>query len=447
MLRGGAVRASRITDPAAASPSARRRDCAGSANLPRPVSFANPLITVPTAADTIDPSATQPLQPNPPQPAAGRRVTCPVLWVHLHGYAEAGVHDQVRLRESLHAAAATALKPIPPDDRIVLETDTGMAVCFLGGAPLAAASALALLEASASAAELRPAVGLSVGPVAVLDDGDTAPRLIGDGVVVAERITAFAGPGQIVATRELADAVAPAKGAGARLFAPFGARTDAQLRSHDLVLLKPDAAEAVRRLAATSSTPGAARIHRHRWAAGTALAAVASLIAVFAGSHRAPPPLPRQAPVAVAAPVKLPEPPAVASQSPPPAPPEAAAPPAPLPEPEATVRGAKREATAVTKTTSTKPRPETRAKDPPKAAHPKPAAPPAPAAKSIIGLAVSPWGEVLINGRRAGVSPPLTMVEVDSGRVTIEVRNGESSPFTQTLDLAPGEEVRIKHRF
>lgn len=399
---------------------------------------------VPTTADTIDPSATQPLRPSPPPPSAGRRVICPVLWVHLHGYAEAGVHDQVKLRESLHAAAATALEAVPATDRIVLETDTGMAVCFLGGAALAAASARALLEASSANADLQPAVGLSIGPVAVLDDGDTAPRLIGDGVVVAERITAFAAPGQVVVTRDFADTVASAKSAGTKLFAAFGTRTDAQLRSHDLLLLKTENADMLRRLAATASPSGAAGIHRHRWAAGAALAAVAVLVAVLTGGHRTPAPVPRDVPVAVAAAPKAPEPPVVTAQAPPPEPlPVVEAPPEPAP-----ARREKRETVADVKPAAPKQRAETRGKDAAKAAQAK-APPPAtaPVAKSIIGLAVSPWGEVLINGRRAGVSPPLTMVEVDSGRVTIEVRNGESSPFTQTLDLAPGEEVRIKHRF
>ncbi len=397
---------------------------------------------VPTTADTIDPSATQPLRPSPPPPPAGRRVTCPVLWVHLHGYAEADVHEQVKLRESLHAAAATALDAVPADDRIVLETDTGMAVCFLGGAALAAASARALLEASSASADLQPAVGLSIGPVAVLDDGDTAPRLIGDGVVVAERITAFAAPGQVLVTREFADTVASAKSAGAKLFAPFGTRTDTQLRSHDLLLLKTENADMLRRLAADASPSGAAGNHRHRWAAGAAVAAVAVLIAVLTGSHRTPAPVPRTAPVAVAAPAKAPEPPVAVAPAPPPEPlPVAETPPEPAP-----IKREKRE-TAAAKPAASRQRAETRSKETAKAVPVKSLPAAAPAAKSIIGLAVSPWGEVLINGRRAGVSPPLTMVEVDSGRVTIEVRNGESAPFTQTLDLAPGEEVRIKHRF
>ncbi len=401
--------------------------------------------TVPTTADTIDPSATQPLRPSPPPPPAGRRVTCPVLWVHLHGYAEAGVHDQVKLRESLHAAAAAALEPVPAADRIVLETDTGMAVCFLGGAALAAASARTLLEASSATPDLQPAVGLSIGPVAVLDDGDTAPRLIGDGVVVAERITAFAAPGQVVTTREFADAVTPVKSIATRLFAPLGTRTDAQLRSHDLLVLKTEGADTLRRLATSASSSGSAGIHRHRWAAGAALAAVAVLIAVLAGGHRTPAPVPREAPVATAAPPKVPEPPVVTA---PPSPPEVVTVAEAAPEP-APARREKREATAaaVAKPAAAKPRAETRGKEAAKAVPAKPLPAAAPAAKSIIGLAVSPWGEVLINGRRAGVSPPLTMVEVDSGRVTIEVRNGDSSPFTQILDLAPGEEVRIKHRF
>ena len=55
-----------------------------------------------------------------------------------------------------------------------------------------------------------------------------------------------------------------------------------------------------------------------------------------------------------------------------------------------------------------------------------PAASPAPAAAATparIELAVNPWGEVFVDGKSRGVSPPLRTLEISPGSHTIEIRN------------------------
>src|SRR5262249_40728582 len=56
-----------------------------------------------------------------------------------------------------------------------------------------------------------------------------------------------------------------------------------------------------------------------------------------------------------------------------------------------------------------------------------PARPAAPAAKPIVAarvvFAVTPWGEVYIDGRKTGITPPLNEIRLTPGKHTIEIRN------------------------
>jgi serine/threonine-protein kinase len=71
----------------------------------------------------------------------------------------------------------------------------------------------------------------------------------------------------------------------------------------------------------------------------------------------------------------------------------------------------------------------------------------APPRDGVVSLAVSPWGEVVVNGTPRGVSPPLTQVALPPGVYTIEVRNGAAQPFVARVEVRPGETIALQHRF
>ena len=75
----------------------------------------------------------------------------------------------------------------------------------------------------------------------------------------------------------------------------------------------------------------------------------------------------------------------------------------------------------------------------------EPVAPPKPTGH--VALAVSPWGEVYVDGRRRGVSPPLGELRLSPGRHTIEIRNSTFAPHSETVDVVAGGKLRIKHKF
>ena len=76
------------------------------------------------------------------------------------------------------------------------------------------------------------------------------------------------------------------------------------------------------------------------------------------------------------------------------------------------------------------------------------AAPPAALATTgSVQLAVSPWGNVEVNGAPAGTTPPLTRLTLPEGTHTITVRNDDFPPFTTTVQVSADKPVSLRHRF
>jgi PEGA domain-containing protein len=72
---------------------------------------------------------------------------------------------------------------------------------------------------------------------------------------------------------------------------------------------------------------------------------------------------------------------------------------------------------------------------------------PLPADHGRVELAVLPWGEVLIDGKSRGVSPPLRTLDIPAGSHTIEIRNSTFPSKVEKLNVKAGEAIRIRHRF
>jgi serine/threonine-protein kinase len=69
------------------------------------------------------------------------------------------------------------------------------------------------------------------------------------------------------------------------------------------------------------------------------------------------------------------------------------------------------------------------------------------APKGTIHLAISPWGEIFVDGSRAGISPPLTQLQLPAGRHRIEVRNAGAEPYKTEIEVDPAQARKIKFKF
>jgi serine/threonine-protein kinase len=70
---------------------------------------------------------------------------------------------------------------------------------------------------------------------------------------------------------------------------------------------------------------------------------------------------------------------------------------------------------------------------------------PVQSAKLII--AVSPRGELYIDGKHHGTTPPITTLDLEPGLRRIEIRNGSRKPYLTYMTLEAGDERRVRHDF
>ena len=218
------------------------------------------------------------------------------------------------------------------------------------------------------------------------------------------------------------------------------------------------------------SPPPAPAAARRRWPHWALLAGIPLLLAVFIGlivSRKAPAPLPQvAAPPVVVAEASSPKAEQAAPTSATPEAP-AASPDAPAAPPGA--QGEKKQAEEKTEAKPTPPAGKMATKPAGEAtaarrekSEPRPKAAPlsstaesrvveheaGPAAgTATLLLAISPWGEVFVDGVRQGVSPPLRELKVAPGEHRILIVNQTFAPYTETIRVEADGTHKIKYKF
>ncbi|MCD6734782.1 MAG: protein kinase [Burkholderiaceae bacterium] len=81
------------------------------------------------------------------------------------------------------------------------------------------------------------------------------------------------------------------------------------------------------------------------------------------------------------------------------------------------------------------------------AGHDASRAPARPGRTGTVRLAVSPWGEVFVDGVSRGVSPPLKELALGAGPHRIELRNPAAPGLTREIVVGEGKATVITHRF
>ncbi len=76
-----------------------------------------------------------------------------------------------------------------------------------------------------------------------------------------------------------------------------------------------------------------------------------------------------------------------------------------------------------------------------------PPPPPAVAASGVLQIAVTPWAEVEVDGRRVGLAPPMSRIELATGRHEIVLRNSGFPPYRTTIEIDAEQPANLRHRF
>lgn len=355
---------------------------------------------------------------------SNRTIICSVVFLDIAEYSKRPVAEQIRVKDRFNGLIGDAIKDVAVKERIVLDTGDGAAISFLGDPEDALHVAIRIRDAAGAGAPDGMAVpiriGINLGPIRLIKDINGQPNIIGDGINVAQRVMGFAQPGQVLASRSYYEVVSCLSDDYAKLFHYEGYRTDKHVRAHDIYsvgraeralgeLREPGRekasanADTVPLAQPAAAGAGSGLDARRMWIA-LAVSVVAILgtgAMIRAYKHRSPA-ADLAAPALPSAPTRQP-----ALQRRMTAEPEIAA-----------------------------PRVES---------SPEPSAAALPSAQ--VQLQVLPWGEVYVDGKLMGVSPPLRVVDIKPGRHVVELRNTSFQPYTELVVAKPAEKIRIRHRF
>lgn len=409
------------------------------------------------------------------EPRSNKTIICAVFFLDIAEYSRKSVASQISLKERFNAFLSIAIRDVPVADRIILDTGDGAAISFLGDIEDALQAALSvrsslLGEGVRMEPPLLVRMGINLGPVRVVRDINNQPNIVGDGINVAQRIMGFADPGQILVSRSYFDAVSRLSHEYAGMFHYQGARTDKHVREHEVyaigypgdftsthrgVVLKDEIENSTgydRALklakhywfafadqAVSAQRQARAWFIRANWPRRASVVAVAGLLLVGLAMSlfraERPPEVGRDVVLsqAVTPSVSLANggmQGSVASESsvpaaaPPALPPAEAAnePPRQRPPEGVKIQGVKESARIRTLEETT-------------------------GGPALVSLAVLPWGEVYLDGKKQGISPPLLELQIVPGRHTIEIRNTTFPVYRKKILAKAGTKITIRHSF
>jgi hypothetical protein len=70
-----------------------------------------------------------------------------------------------------------------------------------------------------------------------------------------------------------------------------------------------------------------------------------------------------------------------------------------------------------------------------------------PPASGTVVFQIEPWGEILIDNKPTGVSPPMIQLPLASGPHRIEVRHGDDAPYVEQVNVDAAVSITVAHRF
>ncbi len=402
-----------------------------------------------------------------------KTIVCSVFFLDIVEYSKKSVAGQISLKERFNAFLSIAIRDVPIGDRIILDTGDGAAISFLGDIEDALQAALSMRSSLlGEGVRMEPALlvrmGINLGPVRLVKDINGQPNIVGDGINVAQRVMGFADPGQILVSRSYYDAVSRLSHEYAGMFHYQGSRTDKHVREHEVYAIgyPGDFTSTQRSLSIKQQVENAKgialffAIARNYWdefihhvsvlerrgleafrrattpqraviIGGVAVVLLSMLMGIYKLAQRPAPPSAKQllasqvreaALVPVSAPVvSVP----VVSV------PIASAPVATAPvnekatakaEGEKKIQGVKQSARVRTLAETT-------------------------GGPAVVSLTILPWGEVYLDGKLQGVSPPLLELQVVEGKHKLEIRNSTFPVFKRVILAKPGAKIKIKHSF
>ena len=162
--------------------------------------------------------------------SSARTLVTSILFLDIIGYSKKSVSEQIGVKKSFNDSVANALKPIPPGDRVILDTGDGAAITFLGNPEDALFSGLILQHTT----DLEMRMGINLGPVRIVKDLNDQVNILGDGINVGQRVMSFADTGQLLVSQSFYELMSRLSDEYHDLFTHLGERKDKHVRAHEV---------------------------------------------------------------------------------------------------------------------------------------------------------------------------------------------------------------------
>ncbi|ROZ78377.1 protein kinase [Ramlibacter sp. WS9] len=174
--------------------------------------------------------------PTTPSAAQRRNVLCTIMFLDLVGYSIRSVDDQVSIKKLFNELIAKAVRGVPEETRIAIDTGDGAAICFMGDPEEALHSAMLLrdLLGQRYGSVMSVRIGLHMGPVRIVSDINDRVNVVGDGINVAQRIMDFAQGNQVLVSRAYYEVISRITDDTADLFQYMGQYEDKHGRLHEV---------------------------------------------------------------------------------------------------------------------------------------------------------------------------------------------------------------------
>lgn len=169
---------------------------------------------------------------------------CSVVFTDIANYSSQSVELQMKLKTRFNGYLAHAIRDTPEDERVILDTGDGAAICFLGAPEAAMFAALELWHSllhdeREQQSPLRVRIGINLGPVKLVKDINGALNALGDGMNAGQRIMSFAAENQILVSQSFFEVVSRLSDDYRDLFKLKGVETDKHVREHTVYKLLP----------------------------------------------------------------------------------------------------------------------------------------------------------------------------------------------------------------
>lgn len=162
---------------------------------------------------------------------------CSVLFMDIVDYSKLPDDQQMQVKQNFSTLVVDALKGLPDEDSIKLDTGDGMALCYLGAPEDILYVAIGLRDAFIQVKAIcgtcySVRMGINLGPIKIMEDINGNRNTIGDGINVAQRIMSFAEPNHLLVSRTYYDIVSCLSKENPKLFTYSGIHNDKHVREH-----------------------------------------------------------------------------------------------------------------------------------------------------------------------------------------------------------------------